>query len=200
MMKHFAKTVNGYKLFTIFATCLFTDIWQIPKYISGKYEIKYSWKICERFFKKLLISKYTTQFWTKVRIEKSENDTHKLLHGTSSYKKHCTFIFLVANLPTDYIVFASDTYCVRTTDQFIWKNFMIASFMIALTVVMKLREKDVFKWKSISSFMKENFLFRYYSLEEPSDALIKCHIIAAECQKTRNCQFSNTCWMCLYQN
>ena len=73
-----------------------------------------------KFFKKLLISKHTTHFWTKARIEKSENDAHRLSHGTNSYKKHYTFIFLVAISPTDCIVFVSDTYCVCTIDQFIW--------------------------------------------------------------------------------
>lgn len=93
----------------------------------------------------------------------------------SDYKKHNTYKFLIAISPTGYIMFLSDCYGGRATDQFICRDSGFYNFLEFGDEVMADRGFQI----------KEDLLHRYCSLSIPPGARVKAQMTAGECKKTK---------------
>ena len=93
----------------------------------------------------------------------------------SDYKKHNTFKFLIAISPNGFIMFLSDCYGGRTTDQFICKDSNFYNLLEAGDEIMADRGFQI----------KEDLLLYYCSLSVPPGARIKAQFCMSECEKTK---------------
>ncbi len=92
----------------------------------------------------------------------------------SDYKKHNTCKFLIAVSP-GYIMFISDCYGGRTTDQYICQNSGSYNYLERGDEVMADRGFQI----------KEDLLHHYCSLSVPPGARVKSQMTAAECKNTK---------------
>ena len=93
----------------------------------------------------------------------------------SDYRKHNTMKFLIAISPTGYIMFISDCYGGRATDQFICKDSTFYNHLEAGDEVMADRGFQI----------KEDLFFHYCSLSIPPGARMKSQLCDDECHKTK---------------
>ena len=93
----------------------------------------------------------------------------------SDYKKHNTFKFLVAVSPAGYIMFLSDCFGGRATDQFICQESGFYNFLEQGDIVMADRGFQI----------REDLLHYYCTLAIPPGARTKSQMTTGECRKTK---------------
>ena len=93
----------------------------------------------------------------------------------SDYKKHNAFKFLIGISPTGYIMFLSDCYGGRLTDQFICQN---SGFYNNLEYGDEIMADRGFQ-------IQEDLLHHYCSLNIPPGARVKSQMTTGECKKTK---------------
>lgn len=93
----------------------------------------------------------------------------------SDYKKHNTFKFLIGISPTGYIMFLSDCYGGRSTDQFICRD---SGFYDNLEYGDEIMADRGFQ-------IQEDLLHHYCSLSIPPGARVKSQMKTGECKKTK---------------
>ena len=93
----------------------------------------------------------------------------------SDYKKHNTFKVFITISPAGYIMYLSDCYGGRSTDQFICQNSRYYSLLEYGDVVMADRGFQI----------KEDLLHHYCHLTVPPGARAKSQMTTAECKKTK---------------
>ena len=93
----------------------------------------------------------------------------------SNYKKHNTFKFLIGISPTGYIMFVSDCYGGRATDQFICQD---SGFYNNLEYGDEIMADRGFQ-------IQEDLLHHYCTLSVPPGARVKSQMTKLECKKTK---------------
>ncbi len=99
----------------------------------------------------------------------------------SDYKKHNTVKFLIAISPTGYIMFLSDCYGGRTSDQYICQN---STFYNKLEYGDEIMANQGFQ-------MKEDLLHHYCTLSIHPGTCAKSQMTANECKTTK--EVANLC-------
>ena len=111
---------------------------------------------------------------TEIFIERSKS-LHVQASTWSDYKNHNTIKFLIAISPNGYVMFLSDCFGGRTSDQYICNDSGFYKPLDPGDEVMADRGFHI----------KEDLLCYYCSLNVPPGARVKSQMTAAECKKTK---------------
>ena len=111
---------------------------------------------------------------TEIFIERSKS-LHAQASAWSDYKNHNAVKFLIAISPNGYIIFLSDCFSGRTSDQYICSDSGFYKLLDPGDGVMADRGFHI----------KEDILFYYCSLNVPPGARVKSQMTAAECKETK---------------